>query len=75
MDEPKALFGYAPSRPVNIGFGVTEQMIAALVKDGLIPDGQGDRVLSVDIRATNDGVTLVTVTMVATEEFLKCLTP
>ena len=61
--------------PTPLQFGVSDRMIAALVGDKIIPEGQGLRVQDVAIDAANDRDTLVRVTMVATEDFLKCLTP
>jgi hypothetical protein len=46
-----------------------------MVADKIIPDGQGDRVQSVVISSSCDRHAEVTVKMVATEDFLKCLTP
>jgi hypothetical protein len=60
--------------PINTyQFGVSDRLIAALVADKIIPAGQEVRVQAVTIDAKSYRHARVTVTMIATEEFLKCL--
>ena len=62
-----------PVASLTYQFGVGEQIIAALIADKMIPEGQGDRVQSVVIDSNCDGFCSVTLKMVATKDFL--LTP